>query len=219
VRALQSPDRTIVAFDAKGNGDSPGRGTTALDYAAAVRTLGERYGGFDAIVAHSLGALASFIAVREGARADRIVSISGVYDANELIASFTRQTGLPARLHERLLRRIGRGYFPAVADPWRRVVAELQPTDTHIPVLLIHDEDDTQVDPRQLDLIADAHTGEVATLRTRGLRHSRILSDPRVLAAVTRFLGGEGGPPDHEHRHEESGREVEPEESLPAPVR
>src|SRR4051794_19633808 len=66
VAALESPQRTIVAFDAPGNGDSPGHRTNVLDYAAIVRRLAARHGNVQAIVGHSFGVLASFLAVREG---------------------------------------------------------------------------------------------------------------------------------------------------------
>lgn len=52
VTALATPDRTIVSFDAPGNGDSMGSRVTVLDYADAIRQLGEQYRGFDVIVGH-----------------------------------------------------------------------------------------------------------------------------------------------------------------------
>ncbi|MCU1440528.1 MAG: hypothetical protein JWP85_1525 [Rhodoglobus sp.] len=217
IRSLERADRTIVSFDAPGNGDSTGGRVTVLDYAEAIRRLEARYGPFEAIIGHSFGVLAAFLAVREGVRASRIVAVSGMYNADQLVDGFSATVGLPPRTRTSLKRRIARGFFPQVADPWRRFVSELQPTDTHIPVLIIHDEDDTVVDSRQAELIADAHTGEVTTVLTRGLGHSRILGDAAVLRRISTFLGDERVP-DEQHRHEETDREVEPEESLPAPV-
>jgi hypothetical protein len=89
-----------------------------------------------------------------------------------------------------LRRRIERRTFPTVADPWRRFTTELDPTATEIALLVVHDEHDPVVSSRQADLIAESHTGEVTTLRTHGLGHSKILGDPGVLSSIGDFVAG-----------------------------
>lgn len=187
VRTLQSPEHTIVSFDAPGNGSSSGARTTILDYAAAIRMLGEKHGEFDAIIGHSFGVLASFLAVREGVRTRRLVGVAGMYSADQLVDGFSNLAGIRGRAKSGLRTRIARRTFATVADPWRRFIAEIDPAHTHIPLLLIHDADDTTVPVTEAELIANAHTGEVTTMLTRGLGHSRILSDPAVLATISSF--------------------------------
>jgi len=193
VEALESPTRTIVAFDAPGNGDSTGDFTTFLDYAEIIRLLSARHDGFAAIVAHSFGVLSTFVAVREGAATDRIVGISGMYNADQLVDEFIRLSGLPPRTKRGFRSLIERRTFPGIPDVWRRAVAELDPTDTKTPVLLIHDRDDTRVDVGQAELIAEAHTGPVGVVLTEGLGHNRILSDEAVLDEITRFVDAPRG--------------------------
>jgi pimeloyl-ACP methyl ester carboxylesterase len=187
VRTLESSGRTIVAFDAPGNGDSSGTFATVLDYAQIITRLSARYGGVDTIVAHSFGVLAAFLAVREGARADRIVSIAGVHDVDDILDEFARLAGLTGRAREGLRSRIERRTFPNVDDLWHRFVAELDPADTRTPVLVVTDSRDPVVDPRQSELIAEAHNGPTEVIRTEGLGHVRILSDPHVLGQIGRF--------------------------------
>lgn len=186
VEALEGPDATVLAFDAPGNGDSPGRRTTVLDYAEAVHQLGEQCGPFQAIVGHSFGVLASFLAVREGTAARRIIGISGMHDADGIVTEFSRQLGLSAAVKARLRDKIARRTFTVVDDPWARFVSRVD--DPGIPLLLIHDSGDRVVPPGELDLIAADHPGHVELLRTTGLGHSRILSDPAVLDAVAGFV-------------------------------
>ena len=188
VKALESPDRTIVAFDAPGNGDSTGNRVTVLDYADAITQLAARHGEFEAIVGHSFGVLSSFLAIREGVRTRRIVAVSGMYDADQLVDQFARQAGIRGRAKAGLRRRIERRTFPTVADPWRRFVSEIDPTHTHVPLLLVHDGDDALVSVDEAARIADAHTGTVSVHLTDGLGHSRILGDPGVLAAIASFV-------------------------------
>jgi pimeloyl-ACP methyl ester carboxylesterase len=188
VAALESPRRTIVAFDAPGNGDSPGHRTTVLDYAAIVRLLAARHGNVRAIVGHSFGVLASFVAVREGVATERLVGISGMAGAAQLLTTFSSQFGLGERAARGLGRRFEHRVFPHETDIWHRFVAELDPTETRIPVLLVHDESDAIVPSTQADLIAQAHLGAVTVERTSELGHHRILNDPVVIEKIRDFI-------------------------------
>lgn len=186
VTALEAPDATILAFDAPGNGASPGRRTTVLDYAEAIHQLGEQHGPFQAVVGHSFGVLATFLAVREGAAARRIVGISGMHDADGIVTEFSRQLGLSPAVKARLREKIARRTFTVVDDPWARFVSRVD--DAGIPLLLVHDRADRVVPPGEIDTIATDHPGHVELLRTSGLGHSRILSDAAVVAAVADFV-------------------------------
>jgi fermentation-respiration switch protein FrsA (DUF1100 family) len=188
VDALESPDRTIVAFDAPANGDSTGEFTTILDYVEIIRLLSARHDGFAAIVGHSFGVLSTFVAVREGARTDRIVGISGMHAATQLVDEFQRLSGLPARAMPGFRSRIERRTFPGIPDIWRRFVAELDPADVITRALLVHDRRDARVDVGQAELIAEAHTGPVRVVLTDGLGHTRILRDETVLAQIRQFV-------------------------------
>ena len=188
VAALQGPGRTIVAFDAPGNGDTPGRRTSILEYARIIRLLAARYGGLSTIVAHSFGVLSSFVAVREGVAVDRIVGIAGLHDADEILDQFSREAGLGRRAKAGLRSRIENRFFAGIPDLWRRFQSELDPADTRTALLLIHSRDDSRVSARQSELIAEAHTGPVELVLTDGLGHNRILSSSAVLAQVVGFL-------------------------------
>jgi pimeloyl-ACP methyl ester carboxylesterase len=65
VQELRRGDRTIIAFDAPGHGESRGRLPDVRDFAATIEALGHRYGPFEAMVAHSFGNLASTLAIRD----------------------------------------------------------------------------------------------------------------------------------------------------------
>ncbi len=188
IEALESGDVTVIAFDAPGNGSSPGTGTTVLDYAAAITEIARVHGPVDTLIGHSLGVLASFLAARESVPVRRIVGVSGMYNADQLVTQFVAALGLGPRATAGLRRRIERRAFSAVANPWRRLVSELDPTSFRVPVLLVHDGDDGIVDPGQALLIADAHTGPVEVIITSGLGHNRILSDPAVVERIARFV-------------------------------
>lgn len=178
---------TVVSFDARGNGDSGGTRTHALEYAQLVTRLGERHGRFEAIVAHSLGAVATFIAVRGGVRTRRLVTIGAPYDFRSVIRTFTTAVGMPEAASRSLRRRITRWARPLGVDVWRELATELDPTD-HTPLLVVHDSADREAPLEQAMLIVEAHTGPAETLITDGLGHNRVVSDPAVVERIAKFI-------------------------------
>ena len=189
VRELQAAGYAVVAFDAPGHGDAPGRGTYILDFLAAMKELERRHGPFRAVVGHSFGALAGLIAVSEGLAAERVVSISGAADSDYLVSSFgaALRLGRPAvdALRERFHRRI----LPREADPFTRFSAVLNPLPEDTPLLLVHDLSDTQVAPSESQRLLDANRGHARLVTTQGLGHNRLLAADPVLDAVNEFVG------------------------------
>ena len=186
IRGLESPDRTIFAFDAPGNGDAPGDRTDIFDYIAVIRRVYDEVGAFEVVVGHSFGVLALFSAIRAGVKTDRIVSIAGVSGFNYVVSAFATALDLPIGVIRRLRRRIERDIFAGDTTFWRTWVSELEPTN-ETPLFVIQDRYDRAVDFRQSALIAEAQVGPLTELYTSGLGHSRVLSDTSVVESIVRF--------------------------------
>jgi pimeloyl-ACP methyl ester carboxylesterase len=191
IDALESPRRTIFAFDAPGNGDSPGDRTDLRDYIALIRSVAERTGRLDLLVGHSFGVMAIFVAVREGVPAQRLVSIAGVSGLEHTYVTFARALALPGRVNRLLRRRIERQVFDGESGIWGRFVSELDPADT-TPLLIIHDRNDRAVDFAEAAKITAAHLGPVTELYTSGLGHTRVLADSAVARAIVSFADAPG---------------------------
>jgi alpha-beta hydrolase superfamily lysophospholipase len=187
VQHLMDPTRTIVAFDAPGNGAAPGSRTNVFDYVALIRAVAADAEPLEAIVGHSFGVLAMFTALREGLRADAIVSIAGVSGFDYTVESFAAALALPPRVTARLRRRIERELFSGDAGFWQRYRSEVDPTD-RTPLLVIHDQGDRAVNASESAWIRDAHLGPLRELTTTGLGHTRILSHPSVMDAIVSFV-------------------------------
>jgi pimeloyl-ACP methyl ester carboxylesterase len=185
VPRLRALGYTPISFDAPGNGDSAGRFTNAFEFVEAVKQIQRRYGPFEAIITHSFGAICAFLALRDGVRADRLVTISGVADFEQLADGFIRIAGLSPRAKAALTARTATLFGP---EPWRRLSGTHRPEQITLPILAIHDEGDRVIDPGQATLITEAYGDQARRISTTGLGHHRILADPAVQDAALAFL-------------------------------
>lgn len=173
----------VVTFDAPGHGDSEGVRCDPFLIAQAIRDLAERTGPLAGVAAHSLGALATTFALRDGLEVERAVFLAPGVGPSVAHGYFARAVDLDAEVERRsrdlIERRAGRrfaDYEPGRIYPERRT-----------PLEVLHDIEDRE--------IPDAVGREVAALwpgarlrLTRGLGHRRLLRDPAVIRAAVRFL-------------------------------
>ena len=179
-----------LTFDSPGHGASQGDRTTILDYLAICQALHERYGAFEAIVAHSFGVLCTFYALKHDIRTRCVVAVSGVSDFGYLLDEFSRRLDLVEPVKEQLRRRIEQLFAP-LDDIWSRFSVTSNAQGLQQRVLVIHDVQDEMVSVEQARKTAE-HFGIRAELEiTDGLGHSRPLRDPAVLERVCAFIGGE----------------------------
>lgn len=186
VREVRAGDRTIIAFDAPGHGASKGRRPDIRDFADVIGTLSRQYGTFEVIISHSLGSPAAAVAILNGARTDRLVTIGGVAELGHAANSFGRMLDLTPRTVAGLKRRIQQRRFHAVPDFWNRYSPTTAPLD--MPLLVVHDRDDPVVAFDQAKALVAAHP-HATTLFTSGLGHYRVLRDDAVLDAIAEFAG------------------------------
>jgi pimeloyl-ACP methyl ester carboxylesterase len=185
---LLSLGLSAVAFDAPGHGESGGRATTILEYRELIVGLQQRYGPFEAVVAHSFGVNCAFLALREGVVTGRLVAVAGVAQFRYLVDAFCARLGLNGRIERELVRRIETVLFPDTEGIWDRFDATSRPADVPMPILVVHDEGDTTVPLNQARRLKAAYGDRLDLMITRGLGHRRILRDPAVLDRVTAFL-------------------------------
>ncbi|MFF5427542.1 MULTISPECIES: alpha/beta hydrolase [unclassified Streptomyces] len=180
-----------VAFDVPGHGAAPGRASNILEYRDVIRELHERHGGFDAVLAHSFGVLASLFALRDGLRADRFVGLGGVGSFDLLTDAFRRGLGVDERVMLRMREHVERHLAPEEPGIWDRFGADRAPAALDGPVLFFHDEGDDMVPLAHARLLARVHGDRARLVITRGLGHRRILTDPSVIAEAVAFLTGD----------------------------
>ncbi len=182
VRPLLDVDFAVVAFDAPGHGSS-GRGMSSMpEFARALHAIARVYGSPHGIIAHSLGAAATGLALHWGLRARRLVLLAPPVNPADYVMPYAQALGLTPRTVEVLKIRSERRLRHRWADLDVRRMAPEDP----VPLLVIHDRDDETV--RLADGAAIADTWEGALHQTSGLGHSGILRDPAVVSEVVKFV-------------------------------
>lgn len=183
-RALAANGRRAVVFDHPAHGASTGTVTAIPQMAQAIAAVAEVSGGADALIAHSLGAVAAAVAMARGLAVDRAVFVAAPVDPWTWIDRFVTAVGLPApsapQIHD------------AVAALAGAAAAEISPLAlarklADIDLLLLHDRADREVPLSAGVSLAAAWPG-AHLVCTSGLGHNRILRDPGVVRVAATFV-------------------------------
>jgi len=184
--ALAAQGWRVLAMDAPAHGLSSGRSSSLPQFMRALDTVATQLGPVQAVIGHSLGALA--IACRReqerpawfsGLR--RVVLISMPAGAPFLVDSFLQMLGIGDATSRLLLARFKRR-FGSGPDSFTAAPASLQ-----LPTLLVHDQGD--------DIVPFAHSmqwlpplTDRRLLATADLGHSALTRDAATIRAIAEFL-------------------------------
>jgi pimeloyl-ACP methyl ester carboxylesterase len=185
VEPLVQQGFSVVAFDAPAHGESEGTLGSGIQAARALRAIAAAtplYG----VVAHSLGAAATLLALREGLGLRRAVFLSPPSDIAVYAARFAELFGLRPDTLAAMKRRTER----RLRFRWRDLdLIGIAAAIRGVELLLLHDKNDADVSWDNGARIAAAWGGSGATfVTTEGLGHHRIARDPAVVAQAARFL-------------------------------
>lgn len=192
VSPLVEAGHRVVMFDGPAHGDSdPGpsgpRLTNGVELAGALDEVFRRFGPAEAVVAHSMGTIATYLALRSGRPgARRLVFIAPMVEALSLFDLFQRSLGFGARTR----RSFDRAVDEYVGIPVSGFDARVQASQVEpVPTLVISDRGDRQT---RYDAVVDfAGTIGAPLVTTEGLGHRKILRDPDVVARVVEFVSAQ----------------------------
>ncbi|UII33018.1 alpha/beta hydrolase [Fulvivirga ulvae] len=174
----------VVAFDATGHGKSDGKRSHLMEFAGIIKALHARYGSFKMIVGHSLGGVASMMAIHDGIPTDRLIMISTPTLAHKIVDEFMNRLGASGRCKD---------YFDAYVvkkfgKPFEQFTATyIAQKLRKIDLMLIYDRDDREVDLENPEALLDVYS-DARLVTTSGLGHTRILKDEEVVKTCLQFL-------------------------------
>jgi pimeloyl-ACP methyl ester carboxylesterase len=182
-QALAAAGFEPVLMDLPAHGRSAGWRCTMPQIVRSLFEAQSSLGPFEAIVAHSMGAVASLHAVAQGLRVQRLVALAPSSPPASVLRWFGQTFGLRPELLARMRARIETHEAMALDEfeaPW------LGPR-VQAPVLLLHDRGDRMAPLAN----SQALLGTLPAARlhtTEGLSHRRILSDPQAIVQVLAHL-------------------------------
>jgi pimeloyl-ACP methyl ester carboxylesterase len=190
VRHLLDQGLKVVAFDGLSHGHSDpgvhGAGSSdAVELGRSLDAVAARFGPARAIVAHSMGALSTLLALRDGwLSTERLVLIAPVEGVPDFLERFRELLRFGRRTERRLVARAERRTGYAVDD--LDVALLGHHLDSRPDLLVIHDLGDKETPHApSARLVAGWPGAELYS--TVGLGHRRILMDAAVGGTVARF--------------------------------
>lgn len=176
----------VLAFDAPAHGRSTGKRITAVLYKDFIRHIHRRYGPIQSFMAHSLGGLALCLALEEIKHDEnyKVVLIAPATETTTAIDQFFRFLKLDEGLRpefEKIITRLGEK-----SSSWYSIRRAVQ--SIRAKILWFHDEDDLQTLYSDALTVKKENFPNLEFVITKGLGHSKIYRDNRVIEAIVEFL-------------------------------
>lgn len=174
---------SVIAFDAPGHGRSGGSISSGPHFATALTKVVEMAGGAHGVVAHSLAAAATALAMSRGLDLRRVVFIAAPANPPSWVLPFAEKLGLApnviAMIREKSERRLRFRWadldIPSLAARFRA------------PLLVIQDRDDRNATRHDASAIVSAWPN-AGLMETSGLGHNRILRDREVVERAAEYM-------------------------------
>lgn len=184
IEAFNESGYQVISFDATGHGKSDGSRSHLMEFAGVIKILHSKYEGFEMIVGHSLGGVASMIAINDGIPTNKLIMISSPTLAHKIVDEFIIRLKASNKCKDYfdgyVIRKFGKRFEEYSAT---HIAQELREID----LLLIYDEDDREVDLENPRALLNVYPN-ARLVTTSGLGHTRILKDEEVVKTCLQFL-------------------------------
>ncbi len=175
----------VTTFDLPGHGKSSSNWTNIPDISFSVETLMQSWGPFDCLISHSLGSIYALNAAKTQVEIPAIITFSHPsMNMRPFFTGYVRMFDLPP---EKYTDRLMDYYEETLGHPVSNFDPASFVSDLEVRALIIHCEDDKIVDSRASYYLHDAIDDSKIVI-TRGLGHSRILSDDSVTVEISEFM-------------------------------
>lgn len=174
---------STISFDAPAHGKSTGKTSDMTEFIASVLELEKKYGPFQYAVGHSLGAMAILNAVKGGLSLKKAVTIGSGDIIKDIMDDFAEKLGMKIATCKAMVKQFEKKFNTTINSYSAYIAAR----EVNIPVLVIHDENDTDVPVKAAYHIKDnLPKGEL--MITQKLGHRKILGDKNVIKRIIEFL-------------------------------
>ncbi len=176
----------VVSFDAPAHGESSGKRTDPVEFAAAVNAVANYAGHVHVAITHSFAATSTLLAHRDwGDVADHFVLVSPIVSCMWFTEMFGEYAGLNASVLARARQMVVDRYSGRFLWEHMSVLELLR--SARRSTLIIHDRNDVEIPFAHSTVLMEAGS-HVDRFATDGLGHHRLLGDPQVILRVVKFV-------------------------------
>lgn len=174
----------VYTFDAPGHGEEVLKRTDMPTFVKSIHWMNHTFGPFHKAVGHSLGGMALWNAIREGVPITRMINIGSPSSIHGVIGDFAKAINARPVVVDRMVENLGKQYN---VEPSIFNSVNIAPQNKQVEGLLVHDEGDGDVPIVHAEALSGVWSNS-QFIRTTGLGHRKILRDPEVVKACTKFM-------------------------------
>ena len=174
---------STISFDAPAHGKSPGRTTIMSEFVETMLEIEKQFGPFEAAIGHSLGGMSLLNATKRGLAINRLAIIGSGDIIQDILDDFVAKLELKPSTSTQLRLHFEKK-FGEEMDNYSAYKSALK---VSIPVLVIHDKNDTEV-PVAAAIHIHKHLKNGELFLTEGLGHRKILGNSEVIKKVVEFI-------------------------------
>lgn len=189
IKALLRKGCRVISFDAPGHGSSSGKTTNILECSKIMLNIQEKYGNFDTVIAHSLGVLHLFYALKQGLMTKKIIAISGICEFSYLPYNYSLDLKLSNETLSRFKRKIEL-FFKPLSDIWNIFSADHDAEKIKNNIFIIHDKSDMHVNSEQSAKIYFVYRDKASICYTDNLGHFQILTNAGAIDKIISQVNG-----------------------------
>jgi pimeloyl-ACP methyl ester carboxylesterase len=174
---------STISFDAPAHGKSKGNSSIMVEFIASILELEKQFGPFEFAIGHSLGGMSILNAIREKLKVRKVVIIGSGDIIQDIINDFIKklelnpEIGIKLREHFEKKYGVEMNYYSA-SNAAKEVL---------IPVLIIHDENDVDVNVKAAyNIKENLNISEL--MITKNLGHRKILGNTEVIKRIVEFI-------------------------------
>jgi pimeloyl-ACP methyl ester carboxylesterase len=172
-----------ISFDAPAHGKSKGNSSIMVEFIASVLELEKQFGPFEFAIGHSLGGMSILNAIRENLKVRKVVIIGSGDIIQDIIDDFIKKLELKPEIGIKLREHFEKKYGVEM----NYYSASNAAKEVSIPVLIIHDENDVDVNVKAAyNIKENLNISEL--MITKNLGHRKILGNAEVIKRIVEYL-------------------------------
>lgn len=181
--ALLQTGYSTISFDAPAHGKSGSKTTLMPEFIASILEIEKQFGPFEYAIGHSLGGMSILNAIKQGLQVEKAVIIGSGDIIQDILDDFVSKMQLKPEIASMMKAHFEKKHQVAMES----FSASLAAQSVEIPVLVIHDENDGEINVKAAHNI-HRHLKQGEILLTKNLGHRKILGDKKVIESILNFI-------------------------------